>query len=201
MYSFYLMPVRDRTDLRRRLAQLARQQSGYFTAAQARAVGHSYASQRYHVERGNWVRVDRGMFRLRDWPVGEHEDLVRWSLWAGPDAVVSHDTALSFYDLGDANPARVHLTVPKGFRRSAPGIELHSGTIGPSDVRHGEGFSVTTPIRALLDAAASDMDADQLGTAIADAARRGLVSASALRSRADGHGPRAALRIERALAA
>lgn len=194
------MAVRDRTDLRHRLAQLARHQSGYFTAAQALAVGHSYASQRYHVERGNWIRVNRGIFRLREWPVGEHEDLVRWSLWAGNDAVVSHDTALSFHDLGDANPARVHLTVPKGFRRSAPGVELHIGAVKPDDVRHGEGFRVTTPVRSLLDAAASEMDADQLGTAIADAARRGLVSEAALRRRTDEHGPRAALRIERALA-
>lgn len=195
------MPVRDRIDLRRHLAQLARQQSGYFTAAQARSIGHSYASQRYHVERGNWVRVDRGIFRLRDWPVGEHEDLVRWSLWAGSDAVVSHDTALSFYELGEANPARVHLTVPKGFRRRAEGVELHPGAVARDDVRGGEGFRVTTPNRTLLDVAASEMDADQLGTAIADAVSRGLVSEAALRRSADGHGPRAALRIERALTA
>lgn len=195
------MIVRDRTDLRHRLAQLARQQAGYFTAAQALALGHSYASQHYHVERGNWTRVDRGVFRLRDWPVTAHEDLVRWSLWAGGDAVVSHDSALALYDLGDSNPARVHLTVPKGFRKQGPGVELHRGELDADDVRDAEGFRVTVPLRSLIDAAASDMDGDQLGTAIDQAVRRGLVTASALRRRADAHGARAALRVERALAA
>lgn len=193
------MPVRDRTDLRHRLALLAKQQAGYFTAAQALSIGHSYSSQRYHVERGNWARVDRGIFRLRDWPVSGHEDLVRWSLWAGAEAVVSHDSALALYDLGDANPARVHLTVPKTFRRRAPGVELHRGEFAAEDVREGEGFRVTVPARSLIDAAASEMDGDQLGTAIAEAVRRGLVAASILRRRADAHGPRAALRVERAL--
>ena len=92
------MPARDRLDLRRRLIALAASQSGYFTAAQALAAGYSYAGQRYHAHRGNWLRVDRGIYRLPEWPATAHEDLVRWALWSRGRAVASHDTALSVYD-------------------------------------------------------------------------------------------------------
>lgn len=202
MYSYdAYMPVRQRIDLRHRLAALARAQAGYFTAAQARAVGYSYASQRYHVQRGNWVRVDRALFRMRDWPVTGDEELVRWSLWAGGKAIVSHDTALSLHEIGDANPSRVHLTVPAGFRKRSDSVVLHVADIDDADVLEATGYRVTAPLKTLLDVAASDMDGDQLRTAIEDAVVRGLVVERDLRARAHELGARAELRIERALAA
>ncbi|MGH3850356.1 MAG: type IV toxin-antitoxin system AbiEi family antitoxin domain-containing protein [Pseudonocardiaceae bacterium] len=57
------MPV-DRRDLRRRLFAQASEQAGYFTAAQAKAIGYSYQAQAHHVGAGNWLRIDRGLFRL-----------------------------------------------------------------------------------------------------------------------------------------
>jgi len=74
--------VADPRDLRRRLSAVAATQSGYFTAAQALEVGYSYPQQKFHADHGNWLRVDRGIFRIPDWPVGPHDDLVRWDLWS-----------------------------------------------------------------------------------------------------------------------
>ena len=59
------MPV-DRRDLRRRLFGLASEQAGYFTAAQAKSLGYSYQAQAHHVGAGNWLRVNRGLFRLAE---------------------------------------------------------------------------------------------------------------------------------------
>jgi predicted transcriptional regulator of viral defense system len=193
------MPVQDRTDLRRRLLSLASRQSGYFTAAQALDVGYSYPAQQYHAKRGNWLRVDRGIYRLPEWPVGPREDLVRWWLWSRGRAVVSHETALSLHELGDADPARIHLTVPQNFRQRDPGVVLHRADLPPRDVEEHEGFQVTTPVRSILDAAGSQLDSDQLGVAIEEALARGMTTRRALRERADESGPRTALRIERAL--
>lgn len=192
------MPA-DRQNLRRRLAAVAAMQSGYFSAAQALGAGYSYQAQKFHVDRGNWLRVDRGLFRLPEWPIGPHDDLVRWSLWARGRAVVSHETALAVHGLGDANPALVHLTVPASFRSSAPGVRLHRGELPASDVREAEGFRITTPVRTLLDVAAADLDLDQLATAIADAESHDPAAAKSLLARVDELGPHAALRIERAL--
>ena len=194
------MPAGTRRSRRRRLIALAELQSGYFTAKQALEAGYSYSAQRHHVVHQNWVRIDRGIFRLPEWPVSAREDLVRWSLWSGGRAVVSHETALSFHELGDANPARIHLTVPPNFRAKAEGIVLHRAELGGSDIQEGAGFAVTTAVRSLVDVALGSLDLDQLAAAVSEALDRGLATIRQLRERADATNPRAALRIERSLA-
>lgn len=193
--------VQDRRDLRRRLLHTAGSQSGLFTAAQARDAGYSYQAQKYHVDHRNWARIDRGIFRLAEWPVGQHEDLVRWILWSGDRAVVSHETAMSLHALGDADPSRVHLTVPPEFGKAAPGLILHRGTLSAQDIQRREGVPVTTPLRTLLDVAAGDLDLDQLATAVDDAIAAGKATRRDLLKRSDEFGAHAALRLERALKA
>ena len=179
--------------------EVAARQSGYFTAAQALDLGYSYPAQRYHVAQGNWERVERGIFRLPAWPVAPHDDLVRWSLWSRGKAVVSHESALAVHELGDVDPPRVHLTVPPTFRARARGAVLHRGELSESDVSWREGFKITTPLRSLVDVAAGELEIDHLARAIADALARGLVTRRQLRGKADEVGPKAGLRIERAL--
>lgn len=193
------MRRQDPRTLRRALLAIVGEQSGYFTAAQAREAGYSYQAQRYHVEQGDWLRVARGIYRLPEWPPGEHEDLVRWTLWSGGRAVVSHASALAVHELGDVMPARVHLTVPPGFRAKAEGVALHVGEVPAEDLERREGFSVTAPLRSIFDAAAEGLEVDQLSRVIGDAIDRGLTTKRTLRSRSDEFGPRAALAIERAI--
>ncbi len=193
------MPVQDRTDLRRRLLVIAARQSGYFSAAQALEVGYSYPAQGYHAKRGNWLHVDRGIYRLPEWPTGPREDLVRWSLWSRDRAVVSHETALSVHELGDVDPARVHLTVPRNFRQRNPGMVVHLADLPSRDVEEHDGFRVTSPLRSLLDVAAGKLDLDQLAQAIDEALSRGMTTRRALLEGADEFDANAALRIERAL--
>lgn len=190
----------DRRELRRRLTTLAVSQAGYFTAAQALALGYSYQQQKYHRDQGNWLLIDRGIYRIPEWPVSEHESLVRWSLWARGKAVVSHETALAVHDLGDANPALTHLTVPPEFRACAPGVKLHRGVLPANDVRDQQGFRITTPLRTLIDIAGGNLDQDQLTTAVVDALERGSVTRRQLLARVDEFGDHTALRIERSLA-
>ena len=192
------MPI-DRQDLRRRLAALAATQSGYFTAAQALKIGHAYPNQKFHVDRGNWIRVDRGIFRLPEWPIGPHDDLVRWSLWALGKATVSHETALGVSGIGEFESPRVHLTVPPKFSKSDPFVVIHRGTLDEGDVEQREGFRVTTVLRSLIDVAAANADLDQLTRAIAEAREAGVVTPRRLRERAEEVDVRAALRIEQAL--
>jgi hypothetical protein len=194
------MTANPRRELRQRLVAIAGAQSGYFSAAQARGAGYSYQAQKQNADRGNWVKVGRGLFRLPGWPAGRHEDLVRLALWSRGRAVVSHESALSVHELGDVNPARTHLTVSTGFRQQPPaGVVLHRGVLPEGDVRDQEGFRVTTPLRSLLDSAAGDLDVDLLAGAIDDALEQGVLTRSRLLARADELGPMAALRIERAL--
>jgi predicted transcriptional regulator of viral defense system len=172
---------RDPQDNARQLYQIAAAQGGYFTSAQARQAGYAYSQQHFHVSRGNWLKVDRGLFRLRDFPPGEREDLTRWSLWSRnrkgvPQAVVSHDTALTVHALSDVMPDRVHLTVPRGFRKKVlPGCVLHKADLPPDDFESRTGYQVTTPLRTLLDVADGPLSQEHLNEAVHDALERGLV--------------------------
>ena len=196
---------RDPQDNARLLYETAAAQGGYFTAAQALEVGYAYSQQHYHVERGNWLRVEHGLFRLRDFPAGEREDLIRWSLWSRnqkgvPQAVVSHETALTVHELSDLMPARIHLTVPPGFRKEVPpGCVLHKGRLAPGDVEARAGYQVTTPLRTLVDVADSPLSQEHLDAAVREALERGLVRRRQLESIISS--PQARRRLDLSLAA
>lgn len=192
------MPA-DRRDLRRQLFALAADQAGYFTAAQAKAVGYSYPAQAHHVGAGNWIRVDRGIFRLSDWVPAAHDELARWYLWSKERGVVSHDTALAVYDIGEFESPRVHLTVPRGFRMEDDALILHRSDLPDEDIEARPGFRVTTLVRSLIDVAAAHADEDQLARAVEEALAGGTITRRQLRARSEALAPLAALRIERAL--
>ena len=187
------------------LYQIAAAQGGYFTAGQARQVGYAYSQQHFHISRGNWLRIDRGLFRLRDFPPGEREDLIRWSLWSRnresvPQAVVSHDTALTVHELSDAMPAQIHLTVPPGFRkRVPPGCVLHKATLTPEEIEPRTGYRVTTPLRTLFDVADSPLSQEHLNRAVRDVLERGLVRRRLLATTPCP--PKSRRRLDKALAA
>ncbi len=189
----------DRRDLRRRLFKLAAEQGGYFTAAQAKEIGYSYQAQAHHVAAGNWLRIDRGLFRLAEWIPDLYDDLARWTLWSKGRGVVSHETALSVHAIGELESARVHLTVPPGFTMRDDAVTLHHSELPDADVVKRTGFRVTTPVRSIIDVAALSPDEDQLARAIGDAHQSGLLTLRSLRSRAELVDARAALHIERAI--
>ncbi len=190
-----------RQDLRLALQRLAFSQAGYVTAAQALDLGYSYQAQKYHVDSGNWLRVDRGLFRLPDWPAAPEDQWVRWTLWSEGRGVVSHDSAALVQDLGELDPRHVHLSVPIDFRAVDPAVVTHSTELPTGDVLDNGAWRVTTPLRTLLDLAGSDTTQEQLTAAVAAALEQGLTTARRIRTRSDEAGDRAALRIERALGA
>ena len=188
-------------DKSRRLYELAEDKGGYFTAREALAAGYSYRQQHYQRSTGRWTPVGHGLFRLRDFPDGEFEHLVRWSLWSRnqkgvPLAVISHDTALAVHGLSDVMPAAVHLTVPPRFRKAVPsGLVIHRAIVRPEDIEQRAGFAVTTPLRTLLDVAAGSLSQEHLDSAVAQALARGLVFSSALTTAPAPPGARARLNL------
>jgi predicted transcriptional regulator of viral defense system len=164
-----------------RLFEIASGQEGYFTAKQAQSAGYYKRLQHYHRERGTWLPIDRGLFRLRNFPSSRWEDLVHWSLWSRDQkgnlqAAVSYESAAMVHELADYLPMKVHLTVPPGFRKRVPeGCILHRETLRPEEIAEGGGFRRTTPFRTLQDLYRAG-DRDQLRLAVDEAARRGLIT-------------------------
>jgi predicted transcriptional regulator of viral defense system len=169
------------SERRQDLFELAVQQAGFFTAGQARDLGYSTRLIHHHKAKGNWEEHGWGLYRLKHFPHSQDEDLVKLTLWsrnkAGePQAIVSHDTALRLFDLSDVLPDKYHLTVPLGFRKHAPSeVVLHRGRLERGDIQQREGFSVTTPLRTLLDVANNKLSLEQFSLGVQQALELGLV--------------------------
>ena len=168
-----------------RLYEIAERQQGLLTTKQTKAAGFAENTHPYHVRVGNWIREHRGIYRLALFPATEHPDLVLWALWSRNrteemEGVYSHGTALSLWELSDLNPARLHMTVPRHFRRNSevPGIlVLHYADIPPGDVETAQGFKFTRPLRSILDLIKADsVSKDILKQAIRQALERGLIT-------------------------
>ncbi len=146
--------------LKQKLLEIAEPQGGYFNSMQAIKAGYSNPTHVYHVKTGDWIRLDRGIYRLAYYPtVYLREDLIVLSLWsANRQGVVqgtfSHQTALDLLGGTDVMPPKVHMTVPKTFRRSAdiPSmLEFHYENLDEKDVQLTEGIRITTAKKTLED--------------------------------------------------
>ena len=109
--------IRSTREAARHLFGTAMEQSGYFTAKQAKEAGYDCPHLDYHVSTGAFQRIDHGLYRPTTISPGENDDLVRLSLWSRnrgdePQAVVSHQSAFVLHDLTELLPSEIHLTVP-----------------------------------------------------------------------------------------
>jgi len=173
------------------LFAIAEGQGGFFTAKQAEAAGFGRTNHTHHVRTGKWEREHRGIYRLTHFPLPTDSDLILWSLWSrdlddAPQGVYSHETALRIFDLSDVMPSKLHMTVPKKFRRGAaiPAILiLHHADLKHSDVEEREGYRVTRPVRTICDLAADGaFSVDLLKQAFQEARQRGLITPAEARS-------------------
>jgi predicted transcriptional regulator of viral defense system len=169
----------------RRLYEIAQSQQGFFTTKQATRAGFAEKTHAYHVKVGNWIREHRGIYRMADFPTAERPDLMLWYLWSQnrqevPEGTYSHDTALSLHELSDIMPSKLHMTIPKHFRRnsSIPRIlVLHRADLAEGDLQEMHGMQVTRPLRTILDLLQTGhVDLNLIRQAIAEAMRRGLIS-------------------------
>ncbi|MFA6177053.1 MAG: type IV toxin-antitoxin system AbiEi family antitoxin domain-containing protein, partial [Phycisphaerae bacterium] len=180
---FSLAMKRSSKESQTKLFAIAEGQGGFFTAKQAAEAGFDRTHHAYHVRVGNWQREHRGIYRLTQFPIPERPDLILWSLWSRnredqAQGIYSHQTALSIYDLSDLMPAKLHMTVPHNFRRSAqipPILVLHFDDVPADEVEEREGYRITRPIRAVVDAS-KEVSADLLSQAFSEARTRGLIT-------------------------
>ena len=169
------------------LFAIASSQQGFFTSRQALTAGYTERAHSYHVKIGDWVREQRGIYRLARFPVSPE-------LWSRdrsgvPQGVFSRQTALSLYELSDLNPAQLHLTVPLSFRHHIlpPDLPvLHFADLSETDVEHRQGYRLTKPLRTILDLAQDESESrDHLQQALQQALTRGLITRSEIQRSPD----------------
>lgn len=172
-----------------KLFQTVSLQDGYFTTKQAIDAGYKTNTHSYHIKTGNWIREHRGIYRLKNYPSGERPDLMLWYLWSRnrneeAQGVYSHETALAIHDISDVNPDKLHMTVPKNFRRNSAKpdiIELHLSTLKSNEVDYIHGVRVTKPLKTIVDIIKDEnLTDDLIKQAVVEATNKGMISKDAL---------------------
>jgi predicted transcriptional regulator of viral defense system len=186
------------------LHRLAYSQEGMFTAQQAQERGYSAQLLAHHARTGRFARVRRGLYRLSDYPTGEHEEIrAAWLAVGMERAIVSHESALVLHDLSDVLPNTVHVLVSREHRgiRAPAGVSLHTATtaIPDDEITTRNGIRVSTPSRAILDAASSGTAPEQIQMATRQALKEGRTTPSQLAGQAERHGGQVAALIRRTI--
>lgn len=187
------------------LFDAASQQGGYFTAKQAHRAGFTRYLIRYHVRRGRFLRIRRGLYRLRQFPPSPNDHIIEAILAAGPQAVVSHESALALHSLADVVPSNVHLTVARAHRyvgrRVPSGVTVHTSVtpLPGNDVVVRGAVRITTPARSIADAAEAGTGPEQIVLAVRQALERGLTTRRHLLALATQRSERVARLIRRSL--
>jgi len=161
-----------------RLFEVAAQQDGLFTTAQAAESGYSPQLLAHHLQAGRMVRVRRGVYRLVHFPAADHEDLTAIWLWSDRKGVFSHETALSLHQLSDTLPAKVYLTLPQSWKsrrlRVPQGVVLHFFDVTDDDRSWVGAVQVTSARRTIIDCAIAGVSPLIVEQAIDDGLHRGL---------------------------
>lgn len=194
-----------RTAKLQRLYELAGAHAGYFTSAQARELGYSARSVVHHVTAGHFERLGRGFYRLVGVPGGAFEDVVAaWLRFGSRKAVVSHETALTLYELAPSRSQEIHLTVAREDRprSSTPqGLRLHTvnDRLRRKEVTTRFGVQLTSPARTIADIADVATDPEVVFEATARALHTGLASVPELRGAAARRSARVRELVARAI--
>lgn len=173
------------------LFSIAAEQGGYFTAFQAQAAGYTATNHPYHVTVGNWIREWRGIYRLSRFPLQADTLYSLWGVWSINHkgtflGVYSHETALALHELSDLQPEKMHMTVPRGYRRHSevPNVlQLHFISLSPDECEKRNGYLVTNPDRTIIDILQEgSVSPEFIRQAVTQALDRGLITRSRYRS-------------------
>lgn len=159
------------------LAELAAENYGYLTTEEVEDAGIDQHRLLELARRGQIEHRARALYRLPLIPPTPLDAYREATLWPrGSEGVISHASALDLYGLGDANPARIHLALPRAHRprRQVPRqYVLHHEDLAPAEIRAYEGIPAVTPAKAIHQS--RKLGPELLRGAIDDGLGRGLL--------------------------
>ncbi len=159
------------------LAELAGENYGYLTTEQVEDAGIDPHRLLELARRGQLERRAHALYRLPLIPPTPLDAYREATLWPrGIEGVISHASALDLYELGGANPARIHLTLPRSHRprRKVPRqYVLHHEDLAPAEMRAYEGIPAVTPAKAIRQS--RKLGPELVRGAIEDGLKRGLL--------------------------
>lgn len=144
-----------------RLVNAVRYTGGTATTSEIEQAGFSRNDLYALRDRGEFVELSRGVYRLADAPAVSHLDFVAVCKRA-PHGTICLDSALARWDLIDDIPDRVHLAVPQGLTRPTitfPSTKVHVFAAPTFEIERieevlstGERYWIYTAQRCVIDA-------------------------------------------------
>lgn len=138
-----------------RLREIALDQHGFVTAAQAVADGIPKTELPKLAARERIERVTHGVYRIPQVPATPYDNWALAVLWTGvPEACLSHETALAAWDVSDVNPDRIHLTINRARRLRRTGGErytIHHHDLHPSQRTRWQAIPITNVPTTIAD--------------------------------------------------
>ncbi|MGH3165608.1 MAG: type IV toxin-antitoxin system AbiEi family antitoxin domain-containing protein [Trebonia sp.] len=138
---------------------LVRVQAGVVTRAQAERAGFTERQIGYRLSSGRWQRIHRGVYATFTGVVPRQARLWAAVLWAGEDAILSHETALEAEELIGRPGRDIHVTVPRQRRpaqgQPMPGVIIHRSDLAYSWTKAPAKLPRTPVEEAVIDLAAA----------------------------------------------
>ncbi len=159
-----------------RLLEVAGQQRGYVTPADAASVGVNPVELRKMAARGRLEHVAHGVYRMPTFPCRPNDELMEAVAWTGHRGVIAGAAALALRELCDVNPTRIDLVVPPRYKPRKAGGDLYRirvEELGPSDVEIVDDIPVVVAEVAIAQAIVDRVDPRLIEQAIATGRRRG----------------------------
>ena len=163
------------------VAELAAEQHGVFTAAQARPLGLTESQIQWRVRRDRLVRIQPGVYLLPR--LLDDCSILTAVVMRCPEAVVSHSAAAWLLGL-DVDAIGSEVTVPQSTRLRFAGVVRSTDLDRVLDVSERQGLPVTNATRTLVDLGAV-FDAPAVERALESALRQRQTTVPRLRWRLD----------------
>jgi hypothetical protein len=161
-----------------KVGALAQRQHGLISRGQARWCGLGDDAVEWRLAAGRWLVFRRGVYVIAGAPTTERQAVMAALLAAGDGVMASHLTAARLWGLDLPSPDRIDVV---GRHLRLTGVRSHqSGTLVAADAARVGGIRLTSPARTFVDCAKTVAGAE-LGPAVDDALRRGLVKLADLR--------------------
>jgi hypothetical protein len=183
-----------RGDIPEQLRDIAALQEGVVSRRQALMAGMRDWSIDSKVRSGRWQRIYPGVYALFSGPVPRAARLWAVVLWAGENAVLSHESAAELHGMIRRPTPVFHVSIPPDQRlRPVAGVRVHRSMYVPDSAVFPPGrLPVTDPNNTVLDLVQAAADEDEMCGWITRAlssdftSPRSLLTALARRTRVRG---------------